>query len=72
MARTAEQITAEIEALRAQRANPAAATRVGDVSLEYRGEAGIDRSIAALERELRQLRGRRSIRTLNVHVDTGL
>lgn len=71
MARTVEQIDAEIEALRAQRANPASAVRVGDLGVNYKTEAQLTTQLAALERERARVAGGAFVRAIHVTVDKG-
>jgi hypothetical protein len=61
----------ELEALRAQRDSAVARVSYDGRSVEYRGTVEIAQAIAELERELRALQGKRSVRQIRIYTSKG-
>ena len=69
---TVNELTARLEALKAQRDSAVARVSYDGRTVEYRGTAEISAAIAELERELRALQGRAPVRQIRVHTSKGL
>ncbi len=68
---TIEEITVQLDALRAQRASGVARVSYDGKTVEYRGDNEIVAAIRALESERKQLSGERQIRQIRVTTSKG-
>lgn len=68
---TIEEITVQLDALRAQRASGVARVSYDGKTVEYRGDNEIVAAIRALESERKQLTGERQIRQIRVTTSKG-
>ena len=68
---TIEEITVQLDALRAQRASGVARVSYDGKTVEYRGNNEIVAAIRALESERKQLSGERQIRQIRVTTSKG-
>jgi hypothetical protein len=68
---TTEEITVQLDALRAQRASGVARVSYDGKTVEYRGDNEIVAAIRALESERKQLSGERQIRQIRVTTSKG-
>ena len=68
---TIEEITVQLDALRAQRASGVARVSYDGKTVEYRGDNEIVAAIRALESERKQLSGERQVRQIRVTTSKG-
>ena len=68
---TIEEITVQLDALRAQRASGVARVSYDGKTVEYRGDNEIVAAIRALESERKQLSGERHVRQIRVTTSKG-
>lgn len=68
---TSEEIQAQLDALKTQRASGVARVSYDGKSIEYRGDAEIAEAIRALEAELKSLAGDKPVRQIRVMTSKG-